>query len=131
MLHIIWSIIIGFIVGLCARAIMPGMQHLTFIMTTLLGIGGSIVGGLIGRLFSRPAPGSAFHPAGFIMSIIGALILLWAWGKLGAALMHLRRAILRPTVTSQRWYSPLKTRASQHLTSLTLPTARSRGPLSP
>ena len=47
MLHLIWSIIIGFIVGLCARAIMPGMQHLTFIMTTLLGIGGSIVGGLL------------------------------------------------------------------------------------
>ena len=88
MLHIIWSIIIGFIVGLCARAIMPGMQHLTFIMTTLLGIGGSIVGGLIGRLFSRPAPGSAFHPAGFIMSIIGAIILLWAWGKWGGAIVH-------------------------------------------
>src|SRR6266404_9053437 len=78
MLHIIWYIIVGFIVGWIARAIMPGAQHLGFIMTTLLGIGGSIVGGLIGRLFSRPAPGSAFHPAGFIMSIIGALILLWA-----------------------------------------------------
>ena len=88
MLHIIWSIIIGFIVGLCARAIMPGVQHLGFIMTTLLGIGGSILGGLIGRLFSRPTPGSAFHPAGFIMSIVGALILLWAWSKWGAAMMH-------------------------------------------
>ena len=52
MLHIIWSIIVGFIVGLIARAIMPGMQHLGFIATTLLGIGGSIVGGLIARLFS-------------------------------------------------------------------------------
>jgi uncharacterized membrane protein YeaQ/YmgE (transglycosylase-associated protein family) len=88
MLHIIWSIIIGFIIGLCARAIMPGVQHLGFIMTTLLGIGGSIIGGLIARLFSRPAPGSAFHPAGFIMSIIGAIILLWAWVKWGAAMMH-------------------------------------------
>jgi uncharacterized membrane protein YeaQ/YmgE (transglycosylase-associated protein family) len=88
MLHIIWSIIIGFIVGLCARAILPGVQHLGFIMTTVLGIGGSIIGGLIGRLFSRPAPGSAFHPAGFIMSIIGALILLWAWSKWGGAIVH-------------------------------------------
>jgi len=88
MLHIIWSIIIGFIVGLCARAIMPGVQHLGFIMTTVLGIGGSILGGLIGRLFSRPAPGSAFHPAGFIMSIIGAIILLWAWSKWGGAIVH-------------------------------------------
>ena len=81
MLHIIRSIIVGFVVGLVARAIMPGVQHLGFIMTTLLGIGGSIVGGLIGRLFSKPAPGSAFHPAGLIMSIIGAIILLFIWGK--------------------------------------------------
>jgi uncharacterized membrane protein YeaQ/YmgE (transglycosylase-associated protein family) len=85
MLHIIWSIIIGFVVGLVARAVMPGVQHLGFIMTTLLGIGGSIVGGLIGRLFSKPAPGSTFHPAGFILSIIGAIILLFIWGKLAPA----------------------------------------------
>jgi len=79
MLHIIWYIIVGFVIGLIARAIMPGVQHLGLIMTTLLGIGGSIVGGLIGRLFSKPAPGSTFHPAGFIMSIIGAIILLFIW----------------------------------------------------
>jgi uncharacterized membrane protein YeaQ/YmgE (transglycosylase-associated protein family) len=82
MLHIIWSIIVGFIVGWIARKIMPGVQHLTFIMTTLLGIGGSIVGGLIGRLFSKPEPGSPFHAAGFIMSIVGAVILLFIWGKM-------------------------------------------------
>jgi uncharacterized membrane protein YeaQ/YmgE (transglycosylase-associated protein family) len=82
MLHIIWSIIVGFIVGLIARAIMPGVQHLGFIMTTLLGIGGSIIGGLIGRMFSKPAPGSSFHAAGFIMSLIGAILLLFIWGKL-------------------------------------------------
>jgi len=82
MLHIIWSVIVGFIVGWIALKIMPGVQHLGFITTTLLGIGGSIVGGLIARLFSRPAPGTAFHPAGFIFSILGALILLFIWGKL-------------------------------------------------
>jgi uncharacterized membrane protein YeaQ/YmgE (transglycosylase-associated protein family) len=82
MLHIIWSIIVGFIVGWFARVVMPGAQHLGFIMTTLLGIGGSIVGGLIARVFSKPAPGSSFHPAGFIMSIIGAIILLFIWVKL-------------------------------------------------
>jgi uncharacterized membrane protein YeaQ/YmgE (transglycosylase-associated protein family) len=63
MLHIIWSIIVGFIIGLIARAIMPGVQHLA-------------------RLFSKPEPGSSFHPAGVIMSIIGALILLFIWGKI-------------------------------------------------
>jgi len=82
MLHIIWSIIVGFIVGLCARALMPGMQHLGFVMTTLLGVGGSIVGGLVGRLFSKPEPGSSFHAAGFIMSVIFAILLLFIWGRL-------------------------------------------------
>ena len=81
MLHIIWSIIVGFIVGLIARAIMPGAQHLGFIMTTVIGIAGSIVGGFIARLFSKPEPGSTFHPAGFIMSLIGAIILLFIWIK--------------------------------------------------
>src|SRR5437667_12908187 len=89
MLHIIWSIIIGFIVGLCARALLPGVQHLGFIMTTVLGIAGSIVGGLIGRVFSKPAPGSAFHPAGFILAVIFAVLLLWACGNWGGQVMHL------------------------------------------
>ncbi len=79
MLHIIWSIIVGFLIGLIARALMPGVQHLDFIMTALLGIGGSIVGGFIGRLFSSPPPGAPFHPAGICMSIIGALILLYGY----------------------------------------------------
>ena len=82
MLHFIRYIIVGFIIGLIARAIMPGAQNLGFIMTTLLGIGGSIVGGLIARLFSKPEPVSTFHPAGLIMSIIGAIILLFIWIKL-------------------------------------------------
>ncbi|HMK51342.1 MAG TPA: GlsB/YeaQ/YmgE family stress response membrane protein [Thermodesulfobacteriota bacterium] len=80
MLHIIWSIIVGFIVGLIARAIVPGAQHMGFIMTTILGIVGSLVGGLIARLFSKPPEGSKFHPAGFLLSILGAIVLLVIWG---------------------------------------------------
>ncbi len=76
MFHILWSILVGFIVGLIARALMPGIQHMGFIETAIIGIVGSIVGGLIARIFSRPADGSYFHPAGFIMSIIGAIIIL-------------------------------------------------------
>jgi len=79
MLHILWSIILGFIVGLLARAIMPGAQHLGFILTTVLGIGGSLLGGLIGRLFSKPKEGAKFHPAGLIMSLLGAIILLFLY----------------------------------------------------
>jgi len=76
MLHIIWSILVGFVVGLIARALVPGVEHMGFWVTSLVGIGGSIVGGLIARIFSRPADGSYFHPAGFFLSIIGAVILL-------------------------------------------------------
>ncbi len=81
MLHIIWSIIVGAIVGWIAEFIVPGAQALGFWKCALLGIAGSIVGGLIGRLFSRPAPGSSFHPAGFLMSIICAAILLFLWTR--------------------------------------------------
>jgi uncharacterized membrane protein YeaQ/YmgE (transglycosylase-associated protein family) len=80
MLHIIWSIILGFIAGAIASLVMH--THLGFIMTTLLGIVGSIVGGLIARLFSKPAEGSTFHPAGLILSIIGAIIVLFIAGRL-------------------------------------------------
>lgn len=76
MIHLIWSIIVGFFVGLIARALLPGIDHMGFLMTTVVGIVGSIVGGLIGMLFKKPAPGQMFHPAGFIMSIIGAIVLL-------------------------------------------------------
>jgi uncharacterized membrane protein YeaQ/YmgE (transglycosylase-associated protein family) len=75
MLHILWSVIVGFIVGWIAKAIMH--FHLGFIFTVLLGIVGSVLGGLIARLWSRPPEGAPFHPAGFIMSIIGALVLLF------------------------------------------------------
>ncbi len=74
MLHIIWSIIVGFIVGLIANAIMG--YHMGFWMTAGLGIVGSIVGGLIARIFSKPKDGAMFHPAGFLLSLLGAIIVL-------------------------------------------------------
>ena len=80
MLHIIWSIIIGFIAGAIASFVMH--THLGFVMTTILGIVGSIIGGLIARLFSKPADGASFHPAGLILSIIGAIIVLFIVGKM-------------------------------------------------
>lgn len=81
MLHILWMFIIGIIVGLIARAIMPGTQSMGILMTGVLGVAGSIVGGLISRLFSKPADGAFFHPAGIIMSIICAILLLYLWGR--------------------------------------------------
>jgi uncharacterized membrane protein YeaQ/YmgE (transglycosylase-associated protein family) len=75
---IIWTIIVGFVVGLIARWIMPGTDALGFWLTSLLGIGGSIVGGVIGSIIFRSQDGR-FHPAGFILSLIGAVLLLWGY----------------------------------------------------
>ena len=47
MLHIIWSVIVGFFVGWIARAILPGADHYGFLITSLVGIGGSVVGGFV------------------------------------------------------------------------------------
>ena len=71
---IIGTILVGFIVGLLARFFFPGTVPLGFWLTVALGIGGSIVGGLIARLFSKPVPGSSFHPAGVSGSIVDELL---------------------------------------------------------
>ena len=82
MLHYLWMFVVGIVVGAIARVIMPGAEHLGIIMTGVLGIAGSLVGGLIARIFSKPADGSLVHPAGIFLSVIGALILLYAWNHL-------------------------------------------------
>lgn len=79
MFHIIWTILIGFVVGFVAKNLLHEAAGLGFWLTTGLGIAGSFVGGLISRLFSSPKDGSLIHPAGIIMSIVGAVILLYAY----------------------------------------------------
>ena len=74
---IIVTIIIGFIVGLLARAIMPGDQKMGFIMTTLLGIVGALLAGYGGAALGLYAEGT---PAGWIASVVGALIVLFIYG---------------------------------------------------
>lgn len=77
--HVLWSIITGFFIGLIARAILPGTNKMGIIATVVLGILGSLVGGFIGGVISKPAEGSKFHPAGFLMSVIGPVVLLLLW----------------------------------------------------
>jgi len=77
MLHFLWMFIVGIVVGAIARFIMPGAQSMGIIMTGVLGIAGSFVGGLIARVFSKPPEGAPFHPAGILLSIVGAVILLF------------------------------------------------------
>jgi uncharacterized membrane protein YeaQ/YmgE (transglycosylase-associated protein family) len=74
---LVWMVIVGLVVGALARFFYPGTVPMGWIGTTLLGIVGSLVGGFIGSLFSRGKTG--FQPAGLIMSIIGAVLVLWLW----------------------------------------------------
>ena len=83
MLHYIWMFVVGIVVGLIARAVMPGAQHMGLLMTGVLGVAGSFVGGLLTRLVHKPAEGSMIHPAGLLMSVIGALGLLFICIKAG------------------------------------------------
>jgi uncharacterized membrane protein YeaQ/YmgE (transglycosylase-associated protein family) len=82
MLHIVWMFIVGIVVGAIARFLMPGAEHMGLLMTGALGIVGSFVGGAVARIFSKPADGALVDPAGIILSIIGSLILLFAWNHL-------------------------------------------------
>ena len=78
-LHLLWSVIVGFFVGLIARALLPGNDSMGFLATVGIGILGSLVGGFLGSLISKPAPGSKFHPAGFFLSVLCSIGLLLLW----------------------------------------------------
>ena len=86
MFAIIGWIILGLIAGLIAKAIMPGKDPGGFIITALLGIVGSIVGGFIGRMlfgYGRATADGDYSSPGFLMSlvlaVVGAVVLLAAY----------------------------------------------------
>ena len=70
---ILWTIIIGLLVGVVAKFLMPGKDPGGFIVTILLGIAGSFVAGFLGRAMGWYHEG---EPAGFILSVVGAIVLL-------------------------------------------------------
>lgn len=72
-------ILFGLVVGLIARAVMPGRQSMGLIATALLGMAGSFVGGLVGSLIYG-GPLFAFHTAGIIGSLLGALLVMFLVG---------------------------------------------------
>jgi uncharacterized membrane protein YeaQ/YmgE (transglycosylase-associated protein family) len=73
MFHLIWVIIIGFVVGVIAKFLMPGRDPGGFIITILIGIAGSFLGTYLGRMVGHYGPNQS---AGFWMSLVGAIILL-------------------------------------------------------
>ncbi|MDR0458724.1 MAG: GlsB/YeaQ/YmgE family stress response membrane protein [Burkholderiaceae bacterium] len=85
MLNWIWTFIVGIVIGVIAKWIMP-VGHVGWIMTGIIGIVGSFIGGFIARLFSKPADGALVHPAGILLSIVGAVILLFVWRYVGPAI---------------------------------------------
>ncbi|MGH9820132.1 MAG: GlsB/YeaQ/YmgE family stress response membrane protein [Pyrinomonadaceae bacterium] len=77
MVHILGQLLFGLVVGIIARFLLPGQEHipagpLGWLLTALLGVAGSFIGGYIARLIWKEDG----HPAGWILSILGAILLL-------------------------------------------------------
>lgn len=73
---IIWTIVIGFIAGLLARAILPGNNSMGFILTAAIGIAGSLIATYLGQFLHLYTVGES---SGFIASVAGAIVLLFIW----------------------------------------------------
>ena len=84
LVFIITLIIVGAIAGFIARAVVPGRDPMGVVGTIVLGIVGSFVGGFLGYLlFHKDASQGALQPSGIIGSIIGSIIVLLLWTRLG------------------------------------------------
>jgi uncharacterized membrane protein YeaQ/YmgE (transglycosylase-associated protein family) len=76
-MHIVWTIIIGFVVGLVARALKPGDDKMGLVMTTILGVAGAMLAKFVGQQLGWYRPTEA---AGFVASVVGAVLLLVIFG---------------------------------------------------
>lgn len=77
-MSIVYTMIVGFVVGVLARFIYPGAQQMTWIWTILLGIGGAIVAGWGGRALGLYQDG---QPVSFLSAIVGALLILFVYNR--------------------------------------------------
>lgn len=73
-----WTIIVGFVVGLIARALLPGRDEGGFVVTTGLGISGALLGSVIGRALGMYGPR---EPTSLVMAIFGAVIVLFLYRR--------------------------------------------------
>ena len=78
-MHILWTLLIGFVIGVVAKMLTPGPDPRGCLITAGIGIAGSIIASLLGRALDFYPQG---HPAGFIASVIGAILLLLAYRAL-------------------------------------------------
>jgi len=80
MLAFLLWLVVGLVAGAVARFLIPGRQPMSWVMTMILGLVGSIVGGAISMLiFGQDPTNPGFHPGGLLMSIVGAVIVLGAY----------------------------------------------------
>ena len=79
MLNIVSWIVVGLIAGALARLIMPGRDPMGIVATIVLGIIGSLVGGFVSMAIWRNDNTSAFQGSGLLLSILGAIIVLWIY----------------------------------------------------
>ena len=77
-MQVVWMLIVGFVVGLVARAVMPGTQRIGFLLTTVLGVAGSLVAGFIGQALGWYSAGQG---AGFVGSVLGAIVVLYLYTR--------------------------------------------------
>ena len=75
---ILWTIVLGLVIGVIAKFLHPGKENMGFLMTILLGIAGSFLAGLVGQFFGWYRAGEG---AGFIASVVAAIVLLVIYGK--------------------------------------------------
>jgi uncharacterized membrane protein YeaQ/YmgE (transglycosylase-associated protein family) len=81
---ILTILVVGLIAGALARLLVPGKQDMSIAMTIVLGVVGSLVGGFLGYLlFHKDASDGFLQPAGIIGSVIGAVIALLIWTRVG------------------------------------------------
>ena len=76
---IVWTIVVGFVVGVIAKLLHPGKDSMGFIPTVLLGIAGSFLAGMLGQAMGWYRAGEG---AGFIASVVVAIVLLAVYGRL-------------------------------------------------
>ena len=84
MMNTIRMLVVGLVVGILARFFYPGAVHMSLILSAILGIAGSFAAGALGSLIHKES-GEGFHPAGFVYSIIGAMLLIF----LGRTVFHI------------------------------------------
>jgi uncharacterized membrane protein YeaQ/YmgE (transglycosylase-associated protein family) len=76
---IVWTIVLGFVIGVIAKFLHPGKENMGFIVTILLGIAGSFAAGVLGQALGWYKAGEG---AGFIASVIMAIVLLAVYGRI-------------------------------------------------